>query len=87
MEANRSCRVVREALATGFYGEHRESRDGHYDERDPSEEGTWDSPNEQISEMPTGGAAILRSGPNRKEQCLAQANRLCTNVLPSVPQQ
>ncbi|XP_075473572.1 photosystem I reaction center subunit II, chloroplastic-like [Primulina tabacum] len=37
---------------------------------------TWDSPKEQIFEMPTGGAAIMRQGPNllklaRKEQCLA----------------
>jgi len=37
---------------------------------------TWDSPKEQIFEMPTGGAAIMREGPNllklaRKEQCLA----------------
>ena len=37
---------------------------------------TWDSPKEQIFEMPTGDAAIMRSSPNllklaRKEQCLA----------------
>ena len=37
---------------------------------------TWTSPKEQIFEMPTGGAAIMRSGENllylaRKEQCLA----------------
>ncbi|XLS85809.1 hypothetical protein HN51_035975 [Arachis hypogaea] len=36
---------------------------------------TWDFPKEQIFEMPTGGAAIMRQGPNRlkfarKEQCL-----------------
>ncbi|DBA74850.1 TPA: hypothetical protein ACH3X2_009188 [Trebouxia sp. C0005] len=37
---------------------------------------TWDAKKEQIFEMPTGGAAIMRQGPNllklaRKEQCLA----------------
>ncbi|ERN00816.1 hypothetical protein AMTRI_Chr03g45870 [Amborella trichopoda] len=42
---------------------------------------TWDSPKEQIFEMPTGGAAIMREGPNllklaRKEQCLALGTRL-----------
>ncbi|XP_073134244.1 photosystem I reaction center subunit II, chloroplastic-like [Henckelia pumila] len=42
---------------------------------------TWDSPKEQIFEMPTGGAAIMREGPNllklaRKEQCLALGVRL-----------
>ncbi|KAL8253825.1 hypothetical protein R6Q59_032046 [Mikania micrantha] len=36
---------------------------------------------EQIFEMPTGGAAIMREGPNllklaRKEQCLALGTRL-----------
>jgi len=36
---------------------------------------TWDAPKEQIFELPTGGAAIMRAGPNllklaRKEQCL-----------------
>ncbi|XP_024391925.1 photosystem I reaction center subunit II [Physcomitrium patens] len=44
---------------------------------------TWESPKEQIFEMPTGGAAIMRSGPNllklaRKEQCLALGARLRT---------
>jgi photosystem I subunit 2 len=44
---------------------------------------TWESPKEQIFEMPTGGAAIMRSGPNllklaRKEQCLALGSRLRT---------
>ncbi|BBN10521.1 photosystem I subunit II [Marchantia polymorpha subsp. ruderalis] len=44
---------------------------------------TWDSPKEQIFEMPTGGAAIMRSGPNllklaRKEQCLALGTALRT---------
>ncbi|KAE8714587.1 Photosystem I reaction center subunit II [Hibiscus syriacus] len=42
---------------------------------------TWESPKEQIFEMPTGGAAIMRQGPNllklaRKEQCLALGTRL-----------
>ncbi|KAL5701878.1 hypothetical protein ACHQM5_027164 [Ranunculus cassubicifolius] len=42
---------------------------------------TWESPKEQVFEMPTGGAAIMRQGPNllklaRKEQCLALGTRL-----------
>merc|ERR1712193_443951 len=42
---------------------------------------TWDSKKEQIFEMPTGGAAIMRKGPNllklaRKEQCLALTTSL-----------
>ncbi|MCD7450389.1 hypothetical protein HAX54_005733 [Datura stramonium] len=42
---------------------------------------TWESPKEQMFEMPTGGAAIMRQGPNllklaRKEQCLALGTRL-----------
>ena len=42
---------------------------------------TWTSPKEQIFEMPTGGAAIMRSGANlvyfaRKEQCLALGTQL-----------
>ncbi len=37
---------------------------------------TWTSPTEQVFEMPTGGAAVMREGENllylaRKEQCLA----------------
>jgi len=37
---------------------------------------TWDAKKETIFEMPTGGAALMRSGKNllklaRKEQCLA----------------
>jgi len=37
---------------------------------------TWEAKKEQIFEMPTGGAAIMRKGPNllklaRKEQCMA----------------
>ncbi|CAI5499624.1 unnamed protein product, partial [Closterium sp. Naga37s-1] len=44
---------------------------------------TWESKKEQIFEMPTGGAAIMRSGPNllklaRKEQCLALGTQLRT---------
>ena len=44
---------------------------------------TWTSPKEQIFEMPTGGAAIMRSGENllylaRKEQCLALGMQLRT---------
>eukprot|EP00475_Leptophrys_vorax_P023312 TRINITY_DN318_c0_g1_i1.p1 TRINITY_DN318_c0_g1~~TRINITY_DN318_c0_g1_i1.p1 ORF type:complete len:197 (+),score=27.84 TRINITY_DN318_c0_g1_i1:104-694(+) len=44
---------------------------------------TWESPKEQIFEMPTGGAAIMRSGANslklaRKEQCLALGTQLRT---------
>lgn len=37
---------------------------------------TWTSPKEQVFEMPTGGAAVMREGDNllylaRKEQCIA----------------
>merc|ERR1711937_30211 len=44
---------------------------------------TWDSKKEQIFEMPTGGAAITREGPNllklaRKEQCHALLTQLRT---------
>ena len=44
---------------------------------------TWESKKEQIFEMPTGGAAIMRLGPNllklaRKEQCLALLTQLRT---------
>lgn len=44
---------------------------------------TWESKKEQIFEMPTGGAAIMRQGPNllklaRKEQCLALLAQLRT---------
>lgn len=44
---------------------------------------TWESAKEQIFEMPTGGAAIMRKGPNllklaRKEQCLALLTQLRT---------
>lgn len=41
---------------------------------------TWTSSKEQVFEMPTGGAAIMREGENllylaRKEQCIALAYR------------
>lgn len=44
---------------------------------------TWESKKEQVFEMPTGGAAIMRQGPNllklaRKEQCLALTTQLRT---------
>ena len=44
---------------------------------------TWTSPKEQIFEMPTAGAAIMRNGENllylaHKEQCLALATQLKT---------
>eukprot|EP00850_Spirogloea_muscicola_P004488 SM000019S05032 [mRNA] locus=s19:567853:568840:- [translate_table: standard] len=44
---------------------------------------TWEGKKEQIFELPTGGAAIMRSGPNllklaRKEQCLALGTQLKT---------
>jgi photosystem I subunit 2 len=42
---------------------------------------TWEAPKEQIFEMPLGGAAIMRQGPNllklpRKEHCLALTTQL-----------
>merc|ERR1719488_250967 len=44
---------------------------------------TWDAKKEQIFEAPSGGAAIMRQGPNllklaRKEQCLALTTQLRT---------
>lgn len=44
---------------------------------------TWTAAKEQIFEMPTGGAAIMRKGPNllklaRKEQCLCLTTLLRT---------
>ena len=44
---------------------------------------TWKSSKEQIFEMPTGGAAIMKNGENllylaRKEQCLALGTQLRT---------
>lgn len=46
---------------------------------------TWEGKKEQIFEMPTGGAAIMRKGPNllklaRKEQCLALGTMLRTKL-------
>jgi photosystem I subunit 2 len=45
---------------------------------------TTTTPEENIFEMPTGGAAIMKKGPNliyfaRKEQCLALGKQLRTN--------
>lgn len=42
---------------------------------------TWDSPKEQVFEMPTAGAALMLQGENllylaRKEQCLALGTQL-----------
>jgi photosystem I subunit 2 len=44
---------------------------------------TWNSPKEQVFEMPTGGSAIMRLNENllylaRKEQCLALGTQLRT---------
>ena len=44
---------------------------------------TWSSPKEQVFEMPTAGAAVMREGDNllylaRKEQCLALGTQLRT---------
>merc|ERR1719262_641866 len=44
---------------------------------------TWEAKKEQIFEMPSGGGAIMRQGPNllklaRKEQCLALTTQLRT---------
>jgi photosystem I subunit 2 len=41
---------------------------------------TWTSPKEQVFELPTGGAAVMRQGENllylaRKEQCIALGGR------------
>jgi photosystem I subunit 2 len=50
---------------------------------------TWTSPKEQVFEMPTGGAAIMREGKNlfyfaRKEQCLALGAQLRTEFKPKI---
>lgn len=42
---------------------------------------TWTSPKEQVFELPTGGAAIMKQGENllylpRKEHCLAMGKKL-----------
>jgi photosystem I subunit 2 len=44
---------------------------------------TWTSPKEQVFEMPTAGAAVMREGDNllylaRKEQCMALGTQLKT---------
>lgn len=49
----------------------------------------WNSPSEQVFEMPTGGAAIMREGQNlfyfaRKEQCLALGTQLRTKFKPKI---
>ena len=48
---------------------------------------TWTSKQEQVFEMPTGGAAIMNEGANllyfaRKEQCLALGTQLRTKFKP-----
>jgi photosystem I subunit II len=50
---------------------------------------TWTSSKEQVFEMPTGGAAIMRSGENllylaRKEQCLALGAQFRTKFKPRI---
>lgn len=50
---------------------------------------TWTSPKEQVFEMPTGGAAIMRQGENllylaRKEQCLALGAQLRMKFKPKM---
>lgn len=50
---------------------------------------TWTSPKEQVFEMPTGGAAIMRKGENllhlaRKEHCIALGAQLRTKFKPKI---
>lgn len=50
---------------------------------------TWTSSKEQVFEMPTGGAAVMRQGENllylaRKEQCLALGSQLRTKFKPKI---
>lgn len=50
---------------------------------------TWTSSQEQVFEMPTGGAAIMNEGENllyfaRKEQCLALGTQLRTKFKPKI---
>jgi photosystem I subunit 2 len=50
---------------------------------------TWTSSKEQVFEMPTGGAAIMKEGENllylsRKEQCLALGTQLRTKFKPRI---
>jgi photosystem I subunit II len=50
---------------------------------------TWTSPKEQVFEMPTGGAAIMRQGENllylaRKEHCIIMGAQLRTKFKPRI---
>ncbi|MEC4985684.1 MAG: photosystem I reaction center subunit II [Oscillatoria sp. PMC 1068.18] len=50
---------------------------------------TWTSSKEQVFEMPTGGAAIMREGENllylaRKEHCIAMGAQLRTKFKPKI---
>jgi photosystem I subunit II len=50
---------------------------------------TWSSTKEQVFEMPTGGAAVMRQGENllylaRKEQCLALGGQFRTKFKPRI---
>jgi photosystem I subunit II len=50
---------------------------------------TWNSPKQQVFEMPTGGAATMQEGDNllyfaRKEQCLALGAQLRTKFKPKI---
>ncbi|MDX2212692.1 MAG: photosystem I reaction center subunit II [Oculatellaceae cyanobacterium bins.114] len=50
---------------------------------------TWTSPKEQVFEMPTGGAAVMRQGENllylaRKEQCIALGAQFRTKFKPKI---
>ncbi|WP_008312724.1 photosystem I reaction center subunit II PsaD [Leptolyngbya sp. PCC 6406] len=50
---------------------------------------TWTSTQEQVFELPTGGAAIMNEGENllylaRKEQCLALGTQLRTKFKPKI---
>jgi photosystem I subunit 2 len=50
---------------------------------------TWTSSKEQVFEMPTGGAAVMKEGENllylaRKEQCLALGTQLRTKFKPKI---
>jgi photosystem I subunit 2 len=50
---------------------------------------TWTSPKEQVFELPTGGAAIMREGDNlwyfaRKEQCIALGAQFRSKFKPRI---
>jgi photosystem I subunit 2 len=50
---------------------------------------TWTSPKEQVFEMPTGGAAVMRQGENllylaRKEYCIALGAQLRSKFKPRI---